>query len=89
MIKIFDAVNANQRMQINPLKHGRFSRPIRHGLGAFSEMNSTHPFYPVLIPNTPYVKFSFLFILFLGGSKGVQNIFLKLMLPKNYFNYGL
>ena len=22
-----------------------------------SEMNSTHPFYPILIPNTPYVKF--------------------------------
>ena len=26
-----------------------------------SEMNSTHPFYPILIPNTPYVKFSFFF----------------------------
>ena len=24
-----------------------------------SEMNSTHPFYPILIPNTIYVKFSF------------------------------
>ena len=22
-----------------------------------SEMNSTHPFYPIFIPNTPYVKF--------------------------------
>ena len=23
-----------------------------------SEMNSTYPIYPILIPNTPYVKFS-------------------------------
>ena len=32
-----------------------------------SEMNSTHPFYPILIPNTSFVK---KFILFLGGPQG-------------------
>ena len=32
------------------------------------EMNSTHPCYPILIPNTSYVKN---FILFVGGSQGV------------------
>ena len=32
-------------------------------------MNSTHPFYPILIPNTPYVKFLFFLILFVGGPK--------------------
>ena len=31
-------------------------------------MNSTHTFYPILIPNTPYVKSIFFFILFEGGS---------------------
>ena len=34
------------------------------------EMNSTHPFYPILIPNTSYVKN---FILFVGGPRGSQN----------------
>ena len=34
------------------------------------EMNSTHPFYPILIPNTSYVK---QIILFVGGSRGSQN----------------
>ena len=33
------------------------------------EMNSSHPFYPILIPNTPYVIFWFFFILFVGGSQ--------------------
>ena len=33
-------------------------------------MNSTHPFYPILIPNTPYAKFLFFLILFVGGSQG-------------------
>ena len=32
----------------------------------------THPFYPILIPNTPYVKFKFFFILFVGVSLGVK-----------------
>ena len=35
-----------------------------------SEMNSTHPFCPILIPNT-YVKFWSFFILFEGEFKGV------------------
>ena len=34
------------------------------------EMNSTHPFYPILIPNTSYVK---KLIMFIGGSRGSQN----------------
>ena len=38
-----------------------------------SEMNSTHPFYPILIPNTPYVKF--FFFLFVRGSQKSKNIF--------------
>ena len=33
-----------------------------------SEMNSTHPFYTILIPNTPYLKSLFFVILFAGGS---------------------
>ena len=36
-----------------------------------SEMNSNDPFYPILIPNTPYLKFKFFFFLVVGGSKGV------------------
>ena len=39
-----------------------------------SEMNSNDPFYPILIPNTPYVKFSLFFFLVVGGSQGVPNI---------------
>ena len=31
----------------------------------YYEMNSTQPFYPILIPNTSYVK---IFILFVGHS---------------------
>ena len=40
----------------------------------FSKMNSNYPFYPILIPNTPYVKFSLFFFLVVGGSKGVPKI---------------
>ena len=39
-----------------------------------SEMNSNDPFYPILIPNTPYVKFSIFFFLVVGGSQGVPKI---------------
>ena len=39
-----------------------------------------HPFYPILIPNTPYVKFSLFFFLVVGGSKNLKNII------KYYFN---
>ena len=35
-----------------------------------SEMNSRHPFYPILIPMTLHAKF---FILFVGGPKGVPD----------------
>ena len=38
------------------------------------EMNSTHPIYPILIPNTSYVK---------------NFIIQKIMIYKNYFNKGL
>ena len=31
------------------------------------EMNSTHTFYPILIPNTAYIILLFFFILFVGG----------------------
>ena len=34
-----------------------------------SEMNYNDPFYPILIPNTPYVKFSLFFILVVWGSQ--------------------
>ena len=37
-----------------------------------SEMNFVHPFYPVLIPNTPYGKFLFFSFLFLGEPRGSQ-----------------
>ena len=40
---------------------------------------NTHPFYPILIPNTPYVKFSFFFFLYVGGPRGSQK-------SKNVFN---
>ena len=39
-----------------------------------SKMNSRHPFYPILIPNTPYEKFSLFLFLFVGGSQGVPKI---------------
>ena len=42
----------------------------------------THPFYPILLPNTPYVKFLFFFILFVGGPKSKK----KIMISKNNFN---
>ena len=32
------------------------------------------PFYPILIPNTPYVKFSLFFFLVVGGSQKSKNI---------------
>ena len=38
-------------------------------------MNSNHPFYPILIPNTPYVKFSLFFFLVVGESQKSKNIF--------------
>ena len=47
------------------------------------EMNSTHPFYPILIPNASYVKN---FILFVGGPQGVPELNKNLMMSKNYFN---
>ena len=37
-----------------------------------SEINSTHPFHPNLIPNTSYVK---IFILFVGGSQNSKKKF--------------
>ena len=52
-----------------------------------SELNSNDPFYPILIPNTPYVKFSLFFFLVVGGSPGVPKIFkIFFMILKNYFN---
>ena len=38
-----------------------------------SEINSTHPFYPILIPNIPYVKFLYLKII---SAKIYRKIFL-------------
>ena len=38
-----------------------------------SEMNSLHPFYPIWIPNTSYVKFLFCF----------QKLKKKIMISKN------
>ena len=52
-------------------------------------MNSNDPFYPILIPNTPYVKFSLFFFLVVGGSQGVPKISkIFFMISKNYFNFG-
>ena len=39
-----------------------------------SEMISTHPFYPILIPNTPYEKSSLFFFLVVVGSQKSKNI---------------
>ena len=43
-------------------------------------LNSKHPFYPILIPSNPYVKFSFFFVLFVGGSRGPNNLKIFLMI---------
>ena len=43
----------------------KFQKPKSSILDIPSEMNSNDPFYPILIPNTLYVKFS-LFFSFLG-----------------------
>ena len=43
-----------------------------------SEINSTHPFYTILIPNTSYVK---IFIMFVGGPQWAKNYF-ALGVPK-------
>ena len=40
-----------------------------------SEMNSTKTFYSILIPNTSFVKFSFIFILFVLGSQNSKKKF--------------
>ena len=50
-----------------------------------SDMNSNDPFYPILIPNTPYVKFSLFFFLVVGGG-GPNNLKIFLKIFKNYFN---
>ena len=50
-----------------------------------SGINSTHPFYPILIPNTLYGKFSFFFFLFLCGPL-VWTILKKCLI---YFDYGV
>ena len=50
-----------------------------------SEINSTHPLYPILIPNTPYVYFFFL-ILFVGWSQGVPKPkIISTMVCKKFF----
>ena len=43
-------------------------------------MNSTHPFYLILIPNTPYGNFSLFFFLVVGGPKNPKIFF---MISKN------
>ena len=50
-------------------------------------MNSNDPFYPILIPNTPYVKFSRFFFLVVGGSQGVLRIF-RYGLPEDFLVKG-
>ena len=40
-----------------------------------SEMNSNDPFYPILIPNTPYLKFSIFLFLVVDWSQGVPKIY--------------
>ena len=58
-----------------------------------SEMNSTHPFYPILIPNTPHVKFSLFFFLVVEGSQKSKNIFYDILkyfldiIKKNIFRF--
>ena len=36
-------------------------------------MNSTHPFYPILIPTTPYVKKKKMHV-FMGVGRGTKNL---------------
>ena len=47
-------------------------------------MNSTHPFYTILIPSTSYVK-----KLIYRGPRGPKNLQRNLMISKNYFSQGL
>ena len=49
-----------------------------------SEMSSTRPFYPILIPNTSYVKKKYF-----TWYKGVPEIFQKLMIAKTISGKGL
>ena len=52
-----------------------------------SDMNSNDPFYPILIPNTPYVKFA-IFLLFRcrGVPGGPKNLKIFFIISKTYFN---
>ena len=64
-----------------------------------SEMNFTYPFYPILIPNTPFLKFLFFLILFVGWSQTPKQNYWYLeilstrvckkifLLKQNYFYY--
>ena len=40
-----------------------------------SKINFIYPFYPILIPNTPYVNFSLFFFMVLGGYQKSKIIF--------------
>ena len=60
-----------------------------------SVMNSTHPFYPILIHNTPYIKFRFFFILFVEHFNDLRKLFqlefvrrFFLLTKKKYFCTG-
>ena len=45
---------------------------LKHCPTISSEMRSMHPFYPILIPNTPYVRLSFTSHCYNGGSKSAS-----------------
>ena len=62
---------------LNPVRHQylTFFKNVKTKILIFeyfqkisSEMNSTYPFYPILMPTTPYVFFFFLFV---GGPKSI------------------
>ena len=51
-------------------------------------MNSTHFFYPILIPNNPYMKFSLKKIfLYWVSQKGCERVQAKFLENKNFHGY--
>ena len=75
-IDIFSTLNFDGVMPEKALKYAFFQKYFNQNhfwifSKISSEMNSTHPFYRILISNTSYVKN---FMLFVGGSKGVPKL---------------
>ena len=84
-LKFFDNIFIEDAMPEKAFKYALFQKISDQNLHfeyfqkISLKMNFTHPFYPILIPKTSYVK---IFIFCSGGSQK------KLMISKNYY-YGL